>query len=414
MKRAVLVICDGLRADLLSPEWTPNLSRMAAAGRSFTAHRSVFPSTTRTTSASIATGCHPARHGLQGNAVALDEGQGLVALTVGAPDFRDRLRRATGATLQVPTLAERLAGDGGCIVYSNVSPGAAYFQDPDGHGHVYHRGGSFGPGLTPIENLTVSHDADGDTAMTERFCNEVLRDRRPALAVLWQCEPDHSQHGYALGSPQHLAAVASADANAARVAATVEDLNADGEDILLIVASDHGHETVDRIIDLDRLLIDAGLKDAEGSSDVVVASQGTSALIYLADNARHRLENILGFLEGVGSVHSGDRLADLGQRTDGALAIAIDGHKTDAPNAFGINGLSDAFFNQFSTETESGNGQHGGLGRYEQNPFMIITGGGFAPGSATDTPTSAVDIAPTILGHLGLPSHGMDGKSLLK
>ena len=107
-----------------------------------------------------------------------------------------------------------------------------------------------------------------------------------------------------------------------------------------------------------------------------------------------------------------DHAVELGVLT--LPAIAIDGHKTDAPNAFGINGLSDAFFNQFSTETESGNGQHGGLGRYEQNPFMIITGGGFAPGSATDTPTSAVDIAPTILGHLGLPSHGMDGKSLLK
>lgn len=416
MKRAVLVICDGLRADLLSPERTPNLSRLASVARSFTSHRSVFPSTTRTTSASIATGCHPARHGLQGNAVALDEGRGLVALSVGAPDFRDRLRRATGATLQVPTLAERLAGHGGCIVFSNVSPGAAYFQDPDGHGHVYHRDGSFGPGLTPIngaDHLTVSHDATGDTVMTERFCNEVVRVRRPALAVLWQCEPDHSQHGYALGSPQHLAAVASADANAARVAATVEELNADGEDILLIVASDHGHETVDRIIDLDRMLIDAGLKAAEGSPDVVVASQGTSALVYLADNARHRLDNLLVFLEGVGSVYAGDGLADLGQRTDGALAIAVDGRKTDAPNAFGIKGLSDAFFNQFSTETRSGNGQHGGLGRYEQNPFMIITGGGFAPGSITDTPTSAVDIAPTILGHLGLPADGMDGRRLL-
>ncbi len=409
MKHAVLVICDGLRADLLSPERTPNLCRMASAARSFTAHRSVFPSTTRTTSASIATGCHPARHGLQGNAVALDEGQGLVALTVGAPDFRDRLRRATGATLQVPTLAERLVGHGGCVVFSNVSPGAAYFQDPDGHGHVYHRDGSFGPGLTRIDDLEVGHDAAGDTAMTERFCDEVLRDRRSALAVLWQCEPDHSQHGYALGSPEHLAAIASADANAARVAAAIDD-----DDTLLIIASDHGHETVDKIIDLDRLLIEVGLKDGDGSSDVVIASQGTSALVYLADHARDRLAAIIALLDGVGDVYAGEALAGLGQRTDGALAIAIDGRKTDAPNEFGISGLSDAFFNRFSAETESGNGQHGGLGKYEQNPFMIISGGGFAPGSSTDTPTSAVDIAPTILSHLGLPIDGMDGRPLLE
>jgi phosphonoacetate hydrolase len=44
-KRAILVICDGLRSDLLTPDLTPNLCRLAANGRRFMAHRSVFPST---------------------------------------------------------------------------------------------------------------------------------------------------------------------------------------------------------------------------------------------------------------------------------------------------------------------------------------------------------------------------------
>ena len=73
MKRAVLVICDGLRADMLHPERTPNICRLARNATNFVNHRGVFPSTTRTTSASIATGCYPGRHGLEGNAVALDE-----------------------------------------------------------------------------------------------------------------------------------------------------------------------------------------------------------------------------------------------------------------------------------------------------------------------------------------------------
>ena len=45
--------------------------------------------------------------------MALDEGEGLVCLSVGKPDFRDRLYRATGRSLHVPTLAERLARAGG-------------------------------------------------------------------------------------------------------------------------------------------------------------------------------------------------------------------------------------------------------------------------------------------------------------
>ena len=170
MKRAVLVICDGLRADMVTPDLTPHLWALRSAGTHFTNHRSVFPSTTRTTSASIATGCLPGRHGLEGNCVAINEGDGLVALNVGHPAFRDRLRAATGRTLLVPTLAERLKDHGGSVVFSNVSPGAAYFQDPDGYGHLYHRDGSFGPGLQRLdddEGLVVSHDADGDAAASQ-------------------------------------------------------------------------------------------------------------------------------------------------------------------------------------------------------------------------------------------------------
>ena len=106
--------------------------------------------------------------------MALDEGQGLVCLSVGKPDFRDRLLRATGRTLHAPTLAERVARAGGtAIACSNVSPGAGYFLDPDGHGWIYHPAGSFGRGRAPLpagEGLAIAKGSDGDAAMTERFC----------------------------------------------------------------------------------------------------------------------------------------------------------------------------------------------------------------------------------------------------
>src|SRR6185437_4688039 len=151
--RVVIVICDSLRADLIRPDDAPFLYELGERAARFTRHSSVFPSTTRASSASIATGCLPARHGLYGNTQALDEGEGLVCRNVGAPDFRDRMRRATGRTLHVPTLAERLRWHGeAAIVCSNVSPGAAYFQDPDGYGWMYHVAGSYAPGLKPIDD----------------------------------------------------------------------------------------------------------------------------------------------------------------------------------------------------------------------------------------------------------------------
>ena len=418
-KRAVLIICDGLRADMVTPELTPNLCRFGDRARVFTRHRSVFPSTTRTTSASISTGCLPGRHGLEGNCVALDEGRGLTVFNVGQPDFRDRMRKATGHTLRVPTLAERLKDAGGCIVYSNVSAGAAHFQDPDGFGYVYHRQGSFGPGLKKLpdgDGLSVSHDAQGDTAMTDRFIAEVLGERRPRLAVLWQCEPDHTQHAAPLGSPQHRAVIANADRNAARVVEAVETTAA-GDDVLVIVASDHGHETVEGVARLETLLVAAGLKQSEDSTDVVVASNGFSANIYVADAARGRIADICRFLQGrdeVERVFAGQGLADVGQSDKGALAIAVTPRRSDAMNEFGFPGKSLAFDNRLATETVVGCGQHGGLGPYEQNPFLIVRGGGFKAGTRSDAPTSAIDIAPTILAHLGLPFAGMDGKPLPK
>jgi Type I phosphodiesterase / nucleotide pyrophosphatase len=212
MKRAVIVICDSLRRDLITPEVAPFLTELGQRSAQFVHHRSVSPSTTRTSAASIATGCLLARHGLLGNTMALDEGQGLVCLSVGKPDFRDRLHRATGRTLHVPTLAERVARAGEtAIAFSNVSPGAAYFLDPDGYGWVYNPAGSFGPGRRPLpsaEGLAVEKGEAGDNAVTERFCAEVLLERAPALAVLWLSEPDYTGHHTPLGSPEHKRPVA--------------------------------------------------------------------------------------------------------------------------------------------------------------------------------------------------------------
>jgi arylsulfatase A-like enzyme len=417
-RRTVIVICDSLRRDLITTADAPFLTELAARATAFTAHRSVFPSTTRASSASIATGCLPARHGLLGNTMALDEGDGLVCRTAGAADFRDRMRRATGRTLRVPTLAERLRWHGeSAIVCSNVSPGAAYFQDPDGHGWVYHQAGSFGPGLRPIDDpasAALKKGIAGDQAMTDRFCAEIVEERAPALAVMWLSEPDYTGHHSPLGSPEHREAIAAADACVRQVFDTVRRLDPGGDDILFITGSDHGMETVSDAVDLTGVLIAAGLKDGPDSRDVVVAPQGTSATIFFAAAARDRVASTAAFLareNWAGAVFAGDRLAEVGLPTDTALQVAVTLAADDRINPHGVRGFGAIVSDPADPESKIGFGQHGGLGVNEQRPFLTVAGGGFVPGERRQ-PTSLVDIAPTVLRHLRMDHDDMDGQAL--
>lgn len=415
-RRAVLVIWDSLRADLIGPQLTPRLAAAQASFCRFTAHTTVFPSTTRAASASIATGCRPGRHGLHGNAMALDEGRGLVCLSTGKADFRDRLRKAKGRTLLVPTLAQRLAGAGGSIVFSNASPGAAFFQDPDGYGYLYNRAGSYGPGLRPVpaaEALTAPKGIEGDRAVTDRFCDEVLARRKPALSVLWLSEPDNTGHRNPICGPAHREAMAASDACFARVLECVERHL--GEDTLVLTGSDHGQETTDRVIPVEQLLVDAGLKQGLDSPDVVVAPQGTAALVYLSAQARPRLSELRRFFESqdwVGSVAGGRELEALGQDTGDSLALAVSLRKSGASNAFGVPGLSNLMFDRSEDLNHVGCGQHGGLGPWEMGPFLYARGPGFLVATTRTEPSCVTDIAPTILRHLGQPCEGMDGAPL--
>jgi arylsulfatase A-like enzyme len=319
----------------------------------------------------------------------------------------------------MPTLAQRTRDVGGTIVFSNVSPGASYTHDPDGNGHVYHRAGSFGFGrvaLPEARQLKVTPDVAGDRAMTERFVGEALREERPAVAVLWMGEPDASQHLWPLGSAEHLAALQAADAHAGMVFAAVKRLRQAGDDVLLIATSDHGHQTVDGVIDIEAELVAAGLKHDAMSRDVISASNGTSALIYVdPDIQASRVGAIGDFLAGrewAGQVIPADQFSAIGQAPLHGLAFAVAMRATDEVNGFGIAGKSLVAKPHFGKPDRLGCGQHGGLGRYEQMPFLMCEGAGFTAATEDARPTSVVDVAPTVLRHLGLGFEGLDGRAL--
>lgn len=416
-KRVITVMCDSLRRDFISPEKTPLIAEIAVKAICFTNARSVFPSTTRTSSASIATGCYPARHGLPGNCVILAEPQGLECRNVGDPKFLNHLREGTGTTLKVPTLAQHVRPIGRALLMSNVSAGAAYFHDPEGFGEVWHRAGSFGLGrveLSPNPAGQWRSGSDGDAAMTLAFCERVRRDDELVSATLWLSNPDHSGHRCALGSSEHLKGIADAEACLSAVMNLVSELRKRGDDVLFIIASDHGMQSISESIPVTRLLIEAGFKASEKSHDVVIAPNGTAFTVGVSNHAQGRIPALVDWLnkqEWAGEVIAGDVLALVGLANDETCRIAVSMRASESLNDAGVPGVSYYVEDPDEPGDYVGCGQHGGLGVYEQSPFLLIDGRDFGQG-VFDAPVSLVDFLPTMLRHLDLPFSDLDGRPL--
>ncbi len=260
----------------------------------------------------------------------------------------------------------------------------------------------------------MTYDAAGDAETTRRFCTALDEPGEALLHLLWICEPDHSQHTLELGSPEHREIIAGAEQCAVEVSDAVGRLRARRDDVLFVIASDHGHETIDEVIPVNALLIEAGFKEGTDSRDVVLASSGMGALIYLSDQAADRRTAIAEWIRGQawsGEVFEGEELEQIGQRSDTALAIAFSMAKRDVANRYGVRGLSHVAGDIFMKSDAAGLGQHGGLGAYETNALLGISGGGFTPGRSGH-PSRTIDIAPTVLRHVGVDYNGMDGEPL--
>jgi len=412
---AVLVICDGNRPDFVTEETAPVMAALRKAGTWAEAHKGIFPSATRASSASISTGSHPVSHGLRGNAVALPMMGGFAFHDAGKPDFFDTYRRHFGRGLMRPALAERVAGLHGAILGSNVSPGAAFFHDGESHAHMIHRHLSYAPGRSPADPVQAGPGIEGDAAVTSRFVNMLL-ERRPSTATLWLSEPDVSMHAAPLGSPVHLAALRQADALVGKVAEAVERLRDAGHDVLLLVGSDHGHESISDVVPVERRLFEAGFKSALDAPDLMVVPQGGSAFIHFAGKSLARRAEATDWLAQqiwVEEVFQGEALADLGQ-IPGDDLLAIDMVKSTESNVNGVPGFS-ALATRFSSDADESRlhcGVHGGKGRYESAPVLIAVGRGFAPSGMIAGASSIVDLAPTMLRHLGVSADGLDGHAL--
>ncbi len=91
VRRVIVFVYDGLRADDVTPENMPNYFALARSGVVFADHHAVYPTFTMMNSASIATGTYPGVHGFYGNVVYAPKASGKnakgVDIDFSAPAF---------------------------------------------------------------------------------------------------------------------------------------------------------------------------------------------------------------------------------------------------------------------------------------------------------------------------------------
>jgi arylsulfatase A-like enzyme len=437
-RRLVIVfVVDGLRPDSITPEDTPTLHRLRAEGVAFADSHAVFPTVTRVNAAALSTGAQPGTSGLLGNRLYVPAIDPTRAVDTG--DYRNllALHRATGGRLlMVPTLAERLHARGLRLVgVSSGSTGSALLLNPkatEGVGAVVN--GYFDPGKTvaypaPVSEAILSKFGpappkaaggaryDAAVAWTQRVLREyVLPELQPDVVINWLTEPDHSQHQVGVGSPDARAALRHDDAEIARVLESLEGLGLAGQTDVL-VASDHGFSTNTGGVDVVRALIDAGLKAAADSRDVVLASSGQAVALHVEGRDADRIARLARLIQSQdwGGVvfTAGGAPGDWQGAAAGTFSLelihAASSERgadlvatfpwTSAPNAHGVAGTDLACVSGGAKLYAS---DHGSMSPWNVRNTLFAWGPRFKRRTTVRVAAGNVDVTPTVLALLGV------------
>ena len=430
MPIVLIVAFDGLQPSQVTRELMPNLAAFAAEGVTFGNHHAVFPTVTRVNAATMMTGRYPGAHGLAANTVVSPDYDRRLAFSALEPSL-SLVTAKLGGVLLTPTLADILArhGEESVAVVSGTS-GNAYVHNPNAersggatihpefclprrlHDEVLSR---FGP---------WPEEADPNTPRMSRavevLTNYVLKERRPAVSLLWLSEPDHTQHVYAAGSRASNGALLEADREFGRVLSWLTDTGLEA-DTDVIAISDHGHSTVVETIDARARVREAGFPPRGGKGSVIVAENGGAVLFYVEDSDGVTADRLAAWLmaqswcgpvlasQAVGPIPGTLPLAIAGADGDRAPDLAMSFSWNSEMSSNGISGLAR------STGALPGQGMHGSMSRQEMHNVLLARGPSFRRGAVLTTPSGNVDLAPTVLAVLGLPdAETMDGRPLLE
>ena len=424
--RVIAVQFDGLRADALSEENTPNLLAAAGRGTWFRNHRSTFPTSTRVCVSSLATGVHPRKHGLPGNSLLAPE-LGEIITTERDRSLIAWEKALGGRPLLRDAFFERV---GGGAVISAASSGsarlwiagrAARLLHPDA-AHPSEWRGRIGeaeeapPAARPdLARCAWAFDAALDYA--------IPRLEPPAL-LIHLSEPDATQHCEGVAGAAYLEALRGVDR---LFGAFFEGLKRgfdDWAETNLLLFSDHGVVATAKKIDLE-----AELAGVAGRGKTWRVAHGEGAALFYAES-RKTLLALAAFLrtkDWAGPLFSKDGSGAEGA-LPGAMSMGLAGcGGPRAPDLLMGLQWGEGFlpgekrqgalpgWGYSSISNKGGGGTHGSCSPYELHNFLIGVGPGFRAGARVEAPTGNVDLAPTVLSLLGEKApRGLDGETLAK
>jgi predicted AlkP superfamily pyrophosphatase or phosphodiesterase len=440
-RHVVLVVWDGMRPDFVTEKFAPNLDKLAHDGVRFRNHHSVYPTATDVNGAALATGCYPDKNGICANVEFRPAINPRQPIDVSDPDsIRRGDELSDGNYLSVATFPELLRKAGKTIALVGTKSVPLLFDRHNNWAVVKMQDRAVtifaGAPITASQRDELTKllgpfpdDRHASAAQRNDFATRALtqffwRDHLPDFSLLWLSEPDLSEHNFAPGSPQAIAAIKSVDANLGAVLNALENKHArDSTDVLVV--SDHGFSTIRRSIDVVALLKKAGFhaatqtSDSAMSGDILVVGNGGTALFYIQGHDEPVTKRLVEWLQ-----HS-DFAGVIFAREDfpGTFplrAAHLDSHDSpdvmmafrwfDEKNQFGISGTIDADWNR-----KAGEGTHATLSHYDIHNTLVAAGPDFGASLNPEEPTANVDIGPTILDILAVQAaETHDGHSVIE
>jgi arylsulfatase A-like enzyme len=315
----ILMVWDGLRPDSVNPHDTPALAALIKHGVRFAHHHSVYPSITLVNAAALATGTGPGGDGIFGDSMYLAPSldphgtlaagplKSLIARPFNMEDSHKlaMLNGAEGYKGEVnsfPSLAHQVIASGGYVALIGKQGPTYLFDSADLATAPPSKNLLFvADDMALPDSMTATlaaaprisrDDASSIAARDAWFTKLVIDDAlpvakkanaagKPALIVLWQHNPDLSQHMFGLGTRQALDALSACDRNLGAVRAALKARHLEQRTDVIIV-SDHGFATIKAMVPLADLLVAVHLKESPTSDDIVVARNGGTDLIYLS------------------------------------------------------------------------------------------------------------------------------------
>jgi arylsulfatase A-like enzyme len=441
-RHVVVVVWDGMRPDFVSKENTPALWELAHEGVIFRNHHAAYPSATMVNGTALVTGMYPGRSGIIANHEYRPEIDRKRPIDVEIPAVVEKGDQLSdGKYISFPTIAELVQKTGGRTAIATTKTVGLLLDrhlDPvrPKNGVTLFVGKTLPPdALTPIVaalGAFPSAHLQQDVWTTKALTDLLWNDGVPAFSVLWLGNPDLTEHESAPGSPSTLAAIKSADENLAAVLSALDRKGVrDTTDVFVV--SDHGFSTIERSVDLRKILRDAGFSaqtefnDGPKPGDVMLVGNGGSVLFYVEGHDPDVTRRLVEFLQqtdfaGViftreampGTFRLDQAKIDPPSQGDGAASsnrapdVMMAFRWNDSKNQFGVPGMIDADW-----QRGAGKGTHATLSRFDMHNTLIAAGPDFRRGEIVDLPSGNVDLAPTILRILGItPPQQLDGRIL--